>query len=829
MTGKRISFLAAFFMPLLIAIIVCIDHEVFPFGDQCILQVDMYHQYAPFFTELMEKLKTGGSFFYSWRIGLGADFLSLYAYYLASPLNWLLLLWPSGYVIEFMTILVLLKIALCGLTFAYYLTEHFHTQHAAVSIFGTAYALSAFMAAYSWNIMWTDCMVLLPLVILGLERMTKGKSPTLYYVTLSLSILSNYYISIMVCIFLVLWFFLCQTEDGRGGILAWARFLVYSLLAGGTGAVLLLPTAIVLGKSSAQAISFPKSVEWYFHIVAELARHFVVTETYTGQNHWPNLYCGVFVLVFFVLFLLNQAIPWKRRLSFLLLVVFFVLSFANNMLDFVWHGLHFPTSLPARQSFLYVFVLLVLSFESTLHLQQSKLRHVLVAGGLSTGFFLIVYRLVLTGNVKAEGVESGAFWATALLVFCYLIFVAVYLTAGIRTRGWALAIGCLVMIAELTVNFDLTGFGTTGRSAYLEKREDYAALLAIAAENEQKEGDAFWRVEELERMTKNDAPLFGYASATQFSSLMNLDVSHFYQTVGMEGGKNFYCISGATPLLSAMLSVRYVLADNGLEENPMRRLVAQSGNAWLYENTYVLPFGFVMPEEVAEFWDGLDKTVDDIGIQDELAYRLGAKSKLFVPVADVSMPGETVIEVKEDGYYYASYGRTELSNLTLEVSDGRNRSYTKVSHGYLLDLGYCRAGSEIRIKNTDNQTLALSAYRLDMSAFDAAYQTLAEQGMKTTLLSDTRVKGSIQMTKPGRLIFSIAKEPGWTLLVDGVPTEGKAFGGAFFSVSLAEGAHKIVLSYETPRVWAGAGISGGCVGVFLLLMAGRWWRLKRRK
>ena len=122
---KRGPLLAAFCIPLLITLIICVNREIYPFGDQCMLHIDMYHQYCPFFTELMEKLKTGGSPFYSWNIGLGADFVSLYAYYLASPLNWLLILWPRGYVIEFMTALSILKIALSGLTFTYYLGEHF--------------------------------------------------------------------------------------------------------------------------------------------------------------------------------------------------------------------------------------------------------------------------------------------------------------------------------------------------------------------------------------------------------------------------------------------------------------------------------------------------------------------------------------------------------------------------------------------------------------------------------------------------------------------------------------------------------------------------------
>ena len=70
---KRGPLLAAFCIPLLITLIICVNREIYPFGDQCMLHIDMYHQYCPFFTELMEKLKTGGSTFYSWNIGLGAD------------------------------------------------------------------------------------------------------------------------------------------------------------------------------------------------------------------------------------------------------------------------------------------------------------------------------------------------------------------------------------------------------------------------------------------------------------------------------------------------------------------------------------------------------------------------------------------------------------------------------------------------------------------------------------------------------------------------------------------------------------------------------------
>lgn len=831
--NKKIPLLAGFLIPLLIAVVVCIDHGVYPFGEQCILQVDMYHQYCPFFTELMDKMKTGGSIFYSWNIGLGADFVSLFAYYLASPLNMLLLLCPSNHVIEFMTVMVLLKISFSGLTFTYYLIEHFELKKAssergsgephqilmfAAAIFGCAYALSAYMAAYAWNIMWLDCMMLTPLVILGLERMIKTGSPVLYYTMLALCIWSNYYIAIMVCIFLVLWFGVCWMEHRESGIMAWVRFAWYSLLAGGTGAVLIIPTVIVLGYSGNQGISFPDTVEWYFGIMEELARQLMVVDTYTGAEHWPNLYCGVFVLVFFVLYLLNGEISWKSKMPRVCLLALFVVSFANNVLDFIWHGLHFPTSLPGRQSFLYIFLLLSVSFEAFMHLRQTKLWQVLTAVLVDVVFIYFAYRVSDT-----EMMDSKVFVVSAVFAGCYLVLAGGYLLGNEKVKRLMLGIGCFAIVAELALNHDVTGLDTVNRTAYTEYQESYRELLARADAQAAGGADgAFYRVEGLERKTKNDAGLYGYRSGTQFSSLMNLNVSHFYQNVGMEGGKNFYCVNGATPLLSAMLSIRYVLADNDMEAGTLRHLTDSTENAWIYENLYVLPLGFMMSEDVIAAWDYED--ADDIESQNELAALLGAGEQMMIPVPSVSAPGETSFDVPEAGCYYATYEKTSVDGLTLEVSDGRSRSYTKVSHGYTLELGYCEAGTSVSITNNDGETVQMTVYRLNEETVKAAYETLNAQTMRMTSFEDTNVCGMIEVTEAGRLIFSIADEAGWTLLVDGEEVQPEAFAGAFLSVHLEPGTHKIELSYKTPGFAAGAVISTACA---LLALFSIWIYKKR--
>ena len=192
----------AFFLPVIIMFIVIIGKSIYPFGSNCFLRTDMYHQYLPFMCEFHRKLVRGGSLDFSWTIGLGSNFSALYAYYLASPVNWLCALCPTHALIEFMTVLIVIKIGLCGASCCYYLSKHFDVINDSMVMFSLFYSLSGFMAAYNWNIMWLDSVALAPLVILGLEKLVSEGKWKYYCVTLALCVLANYYISIMICLFI---------------------------------------------------------------------------------------------------------------------------------------------------------------------------------------------------------------------------------------------------------------------------------------------------------------------------------------------------------------------------------------------------------------------------------------------------------------------------------------------------------------------------------------------------------------------------------------------------------------------------------------------------
>src|SRR5690554_1219588 len=77
----------AFLLPMILIWIAYLTRGIFPVANRTVLTIDLYHQYAPFLSELRQKLAGLDSLLYTWNAGLGINFLALSAYYVISPFN----------------------------------------------------------------------------------------------------------------------------------------------------------------------------------------------------------------------------------------------------------------------------------------------------------------------------------------------------------------------------------------------------------------------------------------------------------------------------------------------------------------------------------------------------------------------------------------------------------------------------------------------------------------------------------------------------------------------------------------------------------------------
>src|SRR5471030_1973308 len=90
----------AIIIPILIMAIVYAVIGIAPFGEQSILLSDLSNEYVDYMVKYRDILLGKYSIFYSWNLGLGMNLIGVIAFYLSSPLNVILTIFPVKYIQE---------------------------------------------------------------------------------------------------------------------------------------------------------------------------------------------------------------------------------------------------------------------------------------------------------------------------------------------------------------------------------------------------------------------------------------------------------------------------------------------------------------------------------------------------------------------------------------------------------------------------------------------------------------------------------------------------------------------------------------------------------
>ena len=805
--GKGAIFALSFFIPVFIMILIFVQRGIFPFGDQSFLRTDMFHQYAPFFSEFRYKLSSGGSLLYSWNLGMGINFSALYAYYLASPLNWFIIFCPQAYVIEFMTYMIVVKIGLSGLSFTYYLSKK-GNEKTGIIFFGIFYALSGYMAAYSWNIMWLDCIILFPIVCLGIEKLVKTGSGFLYAFSLGICILSNYYISIMICIFMVIYFFALQLMERKNKlnqfILSSLRFALYSLLAGGISALVLLPEIYALKHTASGNFDFPSTFNSYFSIFDMIARHMGNVQIEIGLDHWPNIFCGVGVFLLFILYVLNKKISNKEKAIYISLIVFFLAGFSINVLNYVWHGLHYPNSLPARQSFIYIFLILYISARAYENFRANTPRDLGIAFALTMMYILLAQKIVTN-----EDFHFAVFYAAMIFISIYALIIYMYLKNRFSSTNLFL-IALAIVVIESSINMSVTSVTTINRTNYIFDNKDVRALVKNLPL------DDFYRIDKVNRKTKDDGAWMNFKSVSLFSSTADASLSDLFEKLGNEASTNAYSITGETPLLDMLFAVKYAIYSEE-SHNPNITLLDVSGNSYLYENPYTLPLGYMVDERFSDEWNL--NLGDPIDVQNDLAAVYGLPD-IFEQIETINNTTAINFETDKDGEYYAYVTNPSVDEVEFSFGDGKiKKSFTNLKRHYILELGTLHEGEDYRIVNNDDSEDSIDArvYRVNYDSLKKLYYILNKNPLVLSKISDTKLVGKVHTVEGTTLFTSIPYDEGWSVYVDGQKTEKIKLMDAFIGLELTKGQHEIKFVYRSMGILQGAIITVISLAILLLI------------
>jgi uncharacterized membrane protein YfhO len=816
-------YICAFFIPVLVMLVVFIERGIWPFGNRCFLCTDLYHQMAPFHKELQWKLTTGGSLLYSWNIGAGTNFWTLSAYYNASPWTFLVGLWPEDYVIEFITWSAVFKIALSSLTMAYYLNKRQGRKGVegyAGAFIGGFYALCGWMAAYSWVVMWLDCIWLFPLVILGLERLVKENKGLLYAVSLSATIFCNYYIGIIICMGVAVYcFFLLGTERKifhEFGIKL-LKFIFYTCLAVAGAAVILIPYIRYFNMTWSAESTFTWRWYSYFPVIDMLSRMLINVEVHKGLDHWPNIFMGMSVFMLIPLYYLNKKITLREKIGYTIVVLFFWFSFSTRAMDYIWHVFHIPNSLPCRQSFIFVFIMLTMSYRGLVGLKDRTYREIGIVMLLALGFVFLAEKL----ETNTEVFTNYVFYVSALFIIVYAI-VFYGIRRGRIYKDILIIILIAVCIIENVVNTSVTSVPTVGRNDYIEYDDGINAAMDLIRE---KEGpDSFYRAEKAQLRTKNDGAWLHFPSISTFSSVANVHLTDFYTTIGLESSANAYGSYGQTFLTNMLMSVKYTIAQRKLPDSDLYSLTYTNGtNVWVYENKYTLPVGYVFSDpNVIYSW--LDTSSTPLENQNALVRNLLGYETLFVDVTPRYTGSTTInLTVQEDGFYYAYATTTGPKSIRVSNPEtGLNRNFTSLNRSFTMELGWCRAGDILTFSNTEENStknIAVTLYRMDEEVLKDFYDKANQAPFVVEHFEDTKITGYVEVPQGGGLLFTtIAAEEGWEVFVDGQKVDYQTLKKTYIGHFLNAGRHEIEFRYHVPMLLPSAIIS--IVAWLIMLLIG---------
>ncbi|MFC4760869.1 YfhO family protein [Fructobacillus durionis] len=834
----------SFWLPFFFLLTYFIYRHMAPFGNSTILTVDLGQQYLDYFAQFKHTvLQDPSAFFYSFSSGLGSDMVAEWSYYLMSPFNFIFLLANPTTLPDWILLVTLLKIAFAGLTMAIFLERALHLKGYIVTIFAINYPLSAWFISNDLNLLWLDTAILVPIVLLTLHKLLRTSKAWPFALSLSLAILSNYYIAWMLALFLILYLPIAWTnERPKQPLLLLLKVAIASLSAVLLTAWLWLPTLaqLQMGKTTHSAkwtLSFENNPAFLFFKL--IPGSFDFNQMQNGQ---ANFLVAPIIIFFIWAFFSKKSIRLTEKFFSLFAMAILILATCWTPLILLFHGGQYPVWYPARFSFFISLLAIILAARGY---QPGWLPSILARLFFLAGTLAITICGSLQLN-KLSYIDKPEL-LTFLFVYLLTILTLLFLNQHIL-RLWVLGIlTAFFLIANLAM--------TLNHISYLTNKEYQSGAKQVSIVNQSlKQDNSWYRVAEGLGRTYNDGFLGSFKAGSHFSSLLPANSATFYRNMGQISGDSKVSYNNGTTVLDSLLSFKYYLDQSNdsssKQTNTLKRStrpdyqnapIVASGKGWaIKKNETALPLAYAASNQA------LNTPINiryPLANQERLlTYLAGKKAEILLTQQPLSMSGSynlaksenitggviQAVNKKEpasllltftpttDGAYYLNLGGAfDLSGVILTLNGHQVKQESGYNHTVALNLANDAKGQEQTLaivlqKGTSKGYLDdLALYAFDKTQVQKDLEKLHTHPLKITKSSSRRIEGEMTTTKQQSLIMtSILYAPGWKAQLDGHTVATKQVASGLLAVPSTPGKHHLVLTYTPPYLMVGIVISG---------------------
>ena len=807
------TYFVSFIIPIIIMIGVYLSQGIYWNSDNSPLLGDGFHQYVIFDIALRNILHGNGSLFYTFTSGLGLNFYALSSYYLGSFLSPLVYFFDLTNMPDAVYLTTLLKFGLIGLSTFFSLNRLFKDIPKSLKLaLSTSYALMSFTVSQLEIKTWLDVFILIPFIITGLHLLITEKKFLLYFTSLSILFIQNYYFGYMTALFLIFWY-LCQISwDFKTRKSSFLDFVVTSFLAGMASLIMTLPTLFDLqthGEKLTEVTKFQTESSWYLDL---FAKQFIGSFDTTKYGAIPMIFVGLLPFILTILFFTLKSIKFHVKLIYAIFFAFLIASFYIEALDLFWQGMHTPNMFLHRYSWIFSTLLIYTAAEVLKRLKELKVWN-----------FLVSLFLLVTGFLATIYLKSHYSFLTDLNILLTLEFLVVYsllllavIKKFISVNLFTILISLFIMVEiSLNASSQMDGiakeWGFASRSAY---NRDIPAMESFSTYI----GNQFTRTEKLQTQTGNDSMKFNYNGISQFSSVRNRSASSTLDKLGFKSsGTNLNLRYANNSILAdSLFGIQYNISDSPIDKYGFKDIY-QKDNLTLYENQFSLPIAFAS-QSVYNDVKFNEHTLDNqASFLNQLAnvnfdyfspipYDKTENTDDLISVTSSSNEDAAIqyqIEVPENSQVYLSFTNLHFSNDKQKKVDilvnGENKTFTTDNVFSFFNLGYTKEKKtfNIHVSFPGNSQVSFESptfYRLDTQTLTEAIQKIKEQPV-TVSTSKNKVFATYDVQQDTSIFFTIPYDKGWSAYQDGKKIEIKQAQTGFMKVDIPKGKGTITLSF----------------------------------
>ncbi len=792
----------------ILTILCMILNASYPFGKKTMVLGDGTSQTYADMMAIITSTKNGIPFpFFRFDIG---SFRDTYLHFTLSTLKspWAVLkrlITPESLAYFDFTYGYILTLIISPVSIIFYMTHRYENKMELndnrLIIIGLLYGLSSFCYTFFIYIAFSYT-IYIPILILGLEQLLYNKKPYLYVCMLVLLIIGDQYHAFLACEFLLVYFFTYTFKSIKDLFAKGIRFALYSILSAALSLPFLVQMFGVAHKSAySENDSKVPSIINFFGSYAKLISNYRIgytTDEVSTDNMQAAIYCGYIVIICIVLFALCKSINIKIRIKKITLLFLIYISFNNELLNYLFHGMHYQSMVPNRYAYFFIFISITMLGDILINIDKISKTRLLVCTSVISAILLITY--LINKDITKTSLTISIVFLAILTISCLIItFIRKYNSKALFN------IMLYISVAEICINFVYEFPLHIGGSDTILDEINY---ISDISDNIPDIKNFYNNTEYLGRhlYLNNIGALTDMNTISYFYNKIDSSTNEWNQYYNVFHGINNNDYNNGNPLADMMLHLKYHI-ENIYDDSAFSpySLIYIYKDYNVYENPYYTSFGFVINDTDNSYKNLKTTPYDLFNHQNELTQYMCQKDLYNVFKKNVDYTYEFGEEYKEERE------NTEITSFFPVTITIKNDYNGPIYIGYFSSI-YC-----IGTVDENNRTLYidLPKQKIDKSKekeFQIASinynnqlilkETLCENTLYDLKQDGRNIYGKVDSTNDGILYFSLPYYEGWEIYVDNKKVDKFKYLGSM-GVNITKGSHDIRMEYHPQGRWLG--------------------------